>query len=63
MAMSRLSKQQLADKLAKKTSTLDEKITFQDFAQKNPKLGKLADIYKIKKTTAGNILKNEKKVR
>ena len=61
--MSRLSKQQLADKLAKKTLTLDEKIKFQDFTKKNPKLRQLAGIYKIKKTAAGNILKNEKKVR
>ena len=51
--MSRLSKQQLAGKLAKKTVTLDEKIKFLDFAKKNPKLGcrKLADV-----------LKNEKKI-
>ena len=65
MAMSRLSKQQLADKLAKKTLTLDEKIKFLDFAKKNPKLGcwKLADIHKIGKTAAANILKNEKKIR
>ena len=65
MAMSRLSKQQLASKLAKETLTLDEKIKFLDFAQKNPKLGcrKLADTYKIGKTAAANILKNEKKIR
>ena len=51
--MSRLSKQQFAGKLAKKTVTVDEKIKFLDFAKKNPKLGcrKLADI-----------LKNEKKI-
>ena len=63
MAMSRLSKQQLAGKLAKKTLTLDEKIKFLDFAKKNPKLGcrKPADIYKIGKTAAANILKSEKK--
>ena len=62
MTMSRLSKQQLAGKLAKKTLTLDEKIKFW-FCQKNPKLGcrKLADIYKIRKTAATNILKDEKK--
>ena len=60
MAMLRLSKQQLAGKLAKETLTLDEKIKFLDFAKKTPKLGcrKLADIYKIRKTTAANILKN-----
>ena len=63
--MSRLSKQQLAGKLPKKTLTLHEKIKFLDFAKKNPKLGcrKLADIYKIGKTAAANIFKNEKKIR
>ena len=61
--MSRLSKQQLAGKLPKKTLTLHEKIKLLDFAKKNPKLGcrKLADIYKIGKTAAANIFKNEKK--
>ena len=34
MAMSGLSKQQLAGKLAKKTLILDEKIKFLDFAPK-----------------------------
>ena len=34
MAMSRLSKQHLAGKLAKKTLTLDEKIRFLDFTKK-----------------------------
>ena len=65
MAMSRLFKQQLAGKLVKKTLTLDEKIKFFDFAKNNPKLGcrKLADIYKIGKTAAANILKNKKKIR
>ena len=65
MAMSRLSKQQLAGKLAKKTLTLDEKIKFLDFAPKNRKLGcrKPVDIYKIGKTVATNILKDEKKIR
>ena len=65
MAISMLLKEQLAGKLAKKTSTLDEKIKFLDFAKKNPKLGqgKQADVYKIRKTTAANILKNEKKIR
>ena len=63
MAISRLSKQQLAGKLAKKALTLDEKIKFLDFTKKSPMLGgrKLADIYKIRKTAAGNILKYEKK--
>ena len=56
--MSRLSKQQLAGKLAKKALTLDEKIKFFDFAKKTPMLGcrKL-----IRKTAAGNVLKYEKK--
>ena len=63
--MPRLAKQQLLGKLAKKTLTFDEKIKFLDFSKKNPKLGcrKLANIYKIGKTTAANILKNEKKIR
>ena len=63
--MSRLSKQQLAGKLPKKTLSLDDKIKFLDFARKNPKFGcrKLADIYKIGKTAAANILKNEKNLR
>ena len=62
MAMSRLSKQQLAVKLAKKTLTLDEKISFWTLPKK---LGcrKLAGIYKIGKKSAENILKNEKKIR
>ena len=38
MGMSRLSKQQLAGKLAKKTLTLDEKIKFLNFPPKNLKL-------------------------
>ena len=38
MAMSRLSKQQLAGKLAKKSLRLDEKIKFLDFAKKNQSL-------------------------
>ena len=64
MAMPRLAKQQLLGKLTKKTWTFDEKIKFLDFAKKNPKLGcrKLANIYKNGKTTAANILKNEKKI-
>ena len=65
MEISRLSKQQLAGKLAKKTLTLDENIKFLDFAKKNPKVGcrKLAHTYKIGKTAAANILKNERKIR
>ena len=40
-------------------------IKFLDFPKKNPKLAcrKLADIYKIGKTTAATILKDEKKLR
>ena len=65
MVMSRLSKQQLDGKVAKKTLTLDEKIKFLDFATKNPSFGrrKLTDIYKIGKTAAVDILNNEKKIR
>ena len=65
MAMSRQSKQQLAGKLAKKTLTLDEKIKFSGFAKKIPKLEcrKLADICKIGKTAAANILMKVKKIR
>ena len=64
MAMSRLLKKQLAGKLAMKTLKLHERIKFLDFAPKNPKLScrKVADIYKIGKTAAANILKNEKKI-
>ena len=39
MAMSKLSNQQLAGKLAKKTLTVDEKIKFLDFAKKIQDLG------------------------
>ena len=62
--MSRLSKQQLVSKLTTNTLTLEETIKFLDFAEKTPKLGcgKLADIYKIDKVAAANILKNEKKI-
>ena len=65
MATLRLSKQQLAGKLSKKTLTLEEKIKFLDFSKENPKLGcrKLADIYKIGKTAAAKIIKEEKKIR
>ena len=64
MAMMRLSKHQLAGKLAKKTLTLDEKIKFLDFAKSNSKFGcrKLADTYKIGKTAAAKIMKDEKKI-
>ena len=64
MAMLRQSKKQLAGKLAKKTLTLDEKVKLLDISKKNPKLGcrKLANIYKIGKTAAANILENEIKI-
>ena len=63
--MSRQSKQQLVGKLAKKTLTLDEKIKFSDLAKKIPKLecSKPADICKIGKAAAANILMKGKKIR
>ena len=66
MTILRLSKQQLTGKLAKKTLIFDEKMkSFLDFVKKKSKPGcrKLADIYKIGKTAAANILRNEKKIR
>ena len=58
-----LSKQQLARKLAKKALFLEEKIKFLDFAKGNPTLQcrKLAEVFNIGKTTAPNIIKEEKK--
>ena len=60
-----LSKHQLAGKLSKKTLSLDEKVKFLDFAKGNPNFGcrKLAEIFKIGKTAAANILKEEKSIR
>ena len=60
-----LSMQQLAGKLVKKTLSLDEKVKFLDFAKANPTLGcrKLAEIFKIGKTAAANINKEEKNIR
>ena len=57
-----LSKQQLARKLAKKTLSLDEKIKFLDFGERNPMLRcrKLAEKFKIGKTAAASIIKEEK---
>ena len=57
-----LSKQQLAGKLANKSLSLDEKVIFLDFAKRNPTFGcrKLAEIFKIGKAAAANILKIEK---
>ena len=60
-----LSKHQLAGKLSKKTLSLDEKVKFLDFTKGNPNFGciKLAEIFKIRKTTAAKILKEEKSIR
>ena len=60
-----LSKHQLAGKLSKKTLSLDEKVNFLDFAEANPNFGwrKLAEMFKIGKTAAANILKEEKSIR
>ena len=59
------SKYQLAGSLEKKTLTLQEKIKFLDYAEANEKLGsrKLADVFKIGKTAANNILKNKQMLR
>ena len=55
-----LSKHQLAGKLSKKNLSLDEKMKFLDFAKGNPNFGcrQLAEIFKIGKTAAANILKD-----
>ena len=60
-----LSKHQLAGKLSKKTLSLDEKVTFLDFAEGNHNFGcrNLEEIFKIGKTAAANILKEEKSIR
>ena len=60
-----LSKHQLADKLNKKTLSLDEKAKFLDFAKGNPNFGcrRLAKIFKIGKNASANILKEEKSIR
>ena len=60
-----MSKYQLAGSLEKKTLTLQEKIKFLDHAQANEKLGcrKLADVFKIGRTVANNILKNKRMLR
>ena len=60
-----LSKHQLAGKLSNKTLSLDENVKFLDFAKGNPNFGcrKLAEIFKIGKTAAANILKEEKSIR
>ena len=56
-----MSKYQLAGSLEKKTLTLQEKIKFLGYAEAIEKLGcrKLADVFKIGKTAANNILKNK----
>ena len=60
-----MSKYQLAGSLEKKTLTLQEKIKFLDYAEANEKLGcrKLADVFKIEKAAANNILKNKQMLR
>ena len=60
-----MSKYQLTGFLEKKTSILQEKIKFLDYAEANKKLGcrKLADVFKIRKTAANNILKNKQMLR
>ena len=60
-----LSKQQHAGKLAKKTLSLDERFKFLDFSRVLPTLEcrKLAEIFKIGKTGATNIIKEDKNTR
>ena len=60
-----MSKYQLAGSFEKKILTLQEKIKFLDYAEANEKLGyrKLADVFKIGKTAANNILKNKQMLR
>ena len=55
----------LAGKLSKKALWLNEKVEFLDFAKSNPNFGcrKPAEIFKIGKTAAVNILKEEKSIR
>ena len=54
-----------AGKLAKKTLSLAEKVKFLDFAIGNPTVGcrKLTEIFKIRKTAAANIIKEEENMR
>ena len=60
-----MSKYQLAGSLEKKTLTFQEKIKFLDYTEANEKLDcqKLADVFKIGKTAANNILKNKQMLR
>ena len=55
----------LAGKLSKKTLWLNENVQFLDFAKGNMNFAcrKLAEIFKIGKTAAVNILKEEKSIR
>ena len=59
-----LPKQQLTGRLAKKTFSLDKKVKFSEFAKRNPTVGcrKLAELFKIGKTAAGNIIKEKKNI-
>ena len=59
------SRYQLAGKLRKKTLSLDEKVTLIDFAKGNSNFEckTLVEIFKIRKTAATNILKEEKSIR
>ena len=58
-------KYQLAGKLSKKTLSLDEKMKLLEFDRSNPNFGcrKLAEKFKIGKTAAANIVKEEKSIR
>ena len=60
-----LQKQGSTDIGRKKTLSLDEKVKFLDFAKGNPTLGcrKLAEIFKIGKTAAVNVIKEERNIR
>ena len=60
-----LSTHQLVGKLSKNTFLLDEKVKFLDFAKGNSNFEcrKLAEIFRIEKTAAANILKEEKSIR
>ena len=57
-----LSKHQLAGKLSKKNLSLHEKVKFLDFVEGNPNFGcrTLTEIFKLGKTAAAILLKEEK---
>ena len=61
VATADMSKQQPADKRAKKTLSLNEKVKFLHFAKANPRFGcrKIAEIFKIGKTAPANVLKEK----